>query len=228
MNKFLIITFSILFGLIFLFLGIIFVIYCVDSYRIAHDPTLYAGFQIIEQKQISAEDGMTFYTTQVDTNHPKNPYRLYVFTSPEKKKHLFFVDSYMEPFKPKVSHIADINGESYYLIEDYIVNYHNGNFTRVAAQSLDAFEKSDEEFQEYVPVVKMLVEQGSWFWLHEGAEFLLKSQEAEFVTQILINFETDNQENKEHKEPYYRSTLTYDKMMEKCKETAEKFMIELP
>ena len=102
----------------------------IDSYRIANDPTLYNGFRIIEKKQITAEDGMTFYTVQVDMNHPKTPYRLYVFTSDDKENHLCFVDSYMHKFKPKVNFIMSINGEDYYEIEKYIINNYNFNKNR--------------------------------------------------------------------------------------------------
>lgn len=200
------------------------VTYMIDSHKIANDPTLYNGFKIIEEKQITAEDGLTFYTLQVDTNHPKTPYRLYVFTSDNKEENpLCFVDSYMHKFKPKVDFIMSVNGEDYYEIEKYIINHDNGEFSNLSAMSLDAIEVSDEKFDEYVPVVKKLVEKDSWFWLYEGAELLLKSEEKAYIIEILRNFESANKEKTEYWEPYYRTTLTYEKMVSKCNELLQKY-----
>lgn len=216
----------ILYGvLLFLFLTLIYIlaIFIKDTYTIKNDPTLYNGFRIIEKKQITAVDGMTFYTVQVDMNHPKTPYRLYVFASDNKENHLCFVDSYMHKFKPKVNFIMSINGEDYYEIEKYIINHDNGEFSNLSAMSLDAIEVSDKKFDEHIPVVKKLVEQGSWFWLYEGAEFLLKSEEKPYIVEILRNFESVNKEKTEYSEQYYRSTLTYEKMVSKCQELLQKY-----
>ena len=177
MKKIIIITSSLFLGLIVVWIAIMMVTYMIDSHKIDNDPTLYNGFKIIEEKQITAEDGLTFYTLQVDMNHPKTPYRLYVFPTKKKENHLFYVDSYMDKFKPSISYIIRSDNGGYYVIEDYIVNYNNGGFTTIAAGYLDSFEPTEENFLEYVPVVKKLVERGSWFWLYEGAEFLLKSEE---------------------------------------------------
>lgn len=223
MKKIIIITSSLFFGLIVVWIAIMMVTYLIESYRIANDPTLYNGFKIIEEKQITAEDGLAFYTVQVDMNHPKTPYRLYVFTSDDKENHLCFVDSYMHKFKPKVNFIMSVDGEDYYEIEKYIINHDNGEFSNFSAMSLDAIDTSDEKFDEYVPVVKKLVEQGSWFWLYEGAEFLLKSEEKADIMEILRNFESTNKEKTEYSEQYYRSTLTYEKMVSKCQELLQKY-----
>lgn len=223
MKKIIIITFSLFLSLIVLWIAIMVVTYMFDSYRIANDPTLYNGFKIIEEKQITAEDGLTFYTLQVDMNQPKTLYRLYVFTSDNKENHLCFVDSYMYKFIPKVNLIMTSKDESYYVIESQIINYNNGEFSNLSAMSLDAIEVSNEKFDEYVPVVKKLVEQGSWFWLYEGAEFLLKSEEKSYIIEILRNFESVNKEKTEFSEPYYRSTLTYEKMLSKCNELLQKY-----
>ena len=195
----------------------------INSYRLANDPTLYNGYKIIEEKQISAEDGINFYTLQVDTNHPKTPYRLYVFTSETKDNWLFFIDSYMHKFTPKVNLIMCSKDESYYEIEDQIINYENGGYSTISAGYLDNFEATEETFSEYVPVVKKLIEKESWFWLYEGAEFLLKSEEKSYIIEILRNFESSNKEKTEYSEPYYRSTLTYEKMLSKCNELLQKY-----
>lgn len=194
-----------------------------EEHDIKNDPTLYNRCKIIEEKQITAEDGITFYTLQVETENPKTPYRLYVFTSDDKENHLCFVDSYSGEIKPKVNFILSAGYESYYVIEEYIINHDNGAFSELSAMSLDAIESSEEKFDEYVPVVKKLVEQGSWFWLHEGAEFLLKSEEKAYIMEILRNFESANKEKTEYSEPCYRSTLTYEEMVSKCNELLQKY-----
>ena len=77
----------ILYGVhLFLFLTLIYIlaIFIKDTYTMKNDSTLYNGFKIIQEKQITAEDGLSLYTVQVDMNHPKTPYRLYVF--PTKKR----------------------------------------------------------------------------------------------------------------------------------------------
>lgn len=220
----------ILYGvLLFLFLTLIYIlaIFIKDTYTMKNDSTLYNGFKIIQEKQITADDGLSLYTVQVDMNHPKTPYRLYVFPTKKKKNHLFYVDSYMDKFKPSISYIIRSDNGGYYVIEDYIVNYNNGGFTTIAAGYLDSFESTEENFLEYVPVVKKLVERGSWFWLYEGAEFLLKSEEKSYIMEILRNFESANKEKTEYSEPYYRSTLTYEKMLSKCNELLQKYGEEL-
>lgn len=210
--------------LLILFVGVyVLTIYIRDTHTAKNDTTLYEGFKIIEEKQISAEDGMNFYTLQVETNHPKTPYRLYVFASEVRDNQLFFVDSYMHKFTPKVNLIMSSKDESYYEIESQIVNYNNGEFTTIAAGYLDSFETTEATFSEYVPVVKKLVEKESWFWLYEGAEFLLKSEEKAYIMEILRKFERANKEKTEYSEQYYRSTLTYEKMVSKCNELLQKY-----
>lgn len=209
--------------LVFLIGIYVLAIYIKDTRAIKNDTTLYEGFKIIEEKQISAEDGMVFYTLQVETNHPKTPYRLYVFTSKTKDNRLFFVDSYMHKFTPKANLIMSSKDESYYEIEDQIINYENGEYSTIAAGYLDNFEVTEETFSEYVPVIKKLVEKESWFWLYEGAEFLLKSEEKSYIMEVLTNFQSDNKEKIEYSEPYYRSTLTYEKMVNKCNELLQKY-----
>jgi len=223
MKKIITIAIGSIVGLSIIWISVMLIIYFVNNYKIATDPTLYEGFKIIEEKQISAEDGMAFYTVQVDMNHPKTPYRLYIFTSDNKENHLCFVDSYKYKFKPKVNFIMSVDGEDYYELEKYIINHDNGEFSNLSAMSLDAIEDSNDKFDEYVPVVKKLVEQGSWFWLYEGAEFLLKSEEKSYIIEILKNFESANKEKTEYSEPYYRSTLTYEKMLSKCNELLQKY-----
>ena len=223
MKKALLIVISSIVGIFLLWIMYMLILFAIDLYKIANDPTLYNGFKIIEHKTITAEDGMNFYTLQVDMNHPKTPYRLYVFTSDNKENHLCFVDSYMHKFKPKVNFIMSVNSEDYYEIEKYIINHDNGEFSNLSAMSLDSIEVSDEKFDEYVPVVKKLIEQGSWFWLYEGAEFLLKSEERAYIMEVLSNFEIANKEKTEYSEPYYRSTLTYEKMLSKCNELLQKY-----
>ena len=223
MRKVITIAFGSVFGVLIIWIAVMLIIHFVNDNKIATDPTLYEGFKIIEEKQISAEDGMNFYTLQVETNHPKTPYRLYVFTSETKDNRLFFVDSYMHKITPKVNLIMDSKDESYYEIEDQIINCKNGEYSTIAAGYLDNFEAADEAFSEYVPVVKKLVEKESWFWLYEGAEFLLKSEERAYTMEVLSNFEIANKEKTEYSEPYYRSTLTYDKMLSKCNELLQKY-----
>ena len=113
--------------------------------------------------------------------------------------------------------------ESYYEIEDQIINCKNGEYSTIAAGYLDSFEPTEVTFSEYVPVVKKLVEKESWFWLYEGAEFLLKSEEKSYIMEILRSFQSDNKEKIEYSEPYYRSTLTYEKMVSKCNELLQKY-----
>lgn len=223
MKKLLVITFSLLLVAIFVLLAIILGSYFVDSYRIANDPTLYQGFKIIEEKQIIAEDGMTFYTLQVDMNHPKTPYRLYVFPTEARRNHMFYVDSYMDKFEPSVKFILATETGSYYEIEDEIVNHCNGEFTILAAGYLENFKTTEEDFIDYVPVVRKLVEGGSWFWLYEGAEFLLKSDEKEYMLEVLRTFESNNQDKTEYSEPCHRLILTYETMVEKCNELLQKY-----
>lgn len=223
MKKIITIAFCSIVGLLIIWISVMIIIHFVNNNKIATDPTLYEGFKIIEEKQISAEDGMNFYTLQVETNHPKTPYRLYVFTSETKDNRLFFVDSYMHKITPKVNLIMGSKDESYYEIEDQIINCKNGEYSTIAAGYLDSFETTEATFSEYVPVVKKLVEKESWFWLYEGAEFLLKSEEKSYIMEILRSFQSDNKEKIEYSEPYYRSTLTYEKMVSKCNELLQKY-----
>lgn len=223
MKKIITIAFCSIVGLLIIWISVMIIIHFVNNNKIATDPTLYEGFKIIEEKQISAEDGMNFYTLQVETNHPKTPYRLYVFTSETKDNRLFFVDSYMHKITPKVNLIMASIDESYYEIEDQIINCKNGEYSTIAAGYLDNFETTEATFSEYVPVVKKLVEKESWFWLYEGAEFLLKSEEKSYIMEILRSFQSDNKEKIEYSEPYYRSTLTYEKMVSKCNELLQKY-----
>lgn len=224
-SPWIIIGFICYFILVFLFLAGLFCIamFIKEEHDIKNDPTLYNRCKIIEEKQITAEDGMTFYTLQVETENPKTPYRLYVFPTRTKENRLFGVKSYGCKIEANVSLIMSSKDESYYVIENFIVNHKSGEYSTIAAAYLKNFETSEENFSEYVPVVKKLVEQGSWFWLHEGAEFLLKSEEKAYIMEILRNFESANKEKTEYSEPCYRSTLTYEKMVNKCNELLQKY-----
>lgn len=116
MKKVICIFLCVILLLVFLIGIYVLVIYIKDTCAIKNDPTLYNGFKIIEQKTVTAEDGVEFFTVQVDMNNPKIPYRLYVFTSNNKEKHLCFVDSYMHRFNPEVKLITSSGNESYYVI----------------------------------------------------------------------------------------------------------------
>ena len=223
MKNFLIITFSLILVAIIVLIAIILGSYFIDSYRIANDPTLYQGFKIIEEKQITAEDGMTFYTIQVDMNHPKTPYRLYVFSSEKMRKHILYVDLYTYEFEPNVNFIMSSKTGSYYEVGDTILNYYNGEFRPLASGYLENFENTEEDFTYYVPVVRKLIEKNSWFWLYEGAEFLLKSDEKEYMLEVLRTFESNNQDKTEYSEPCHRLILTYETMVEKCNELLQKY-----
>lgn len=223
MKKALLIVISSIVGIFLLWIMYMLILFAIESYKIANDPTLYNGFKIIEQKTVTAEDGLTFYTLQVDMNHPKTPYRLYVFTSDDRKEQLFFEDSYMDRIVPEVALVYMADNIAYYQIESQIIKHNNGKFQTKAAKSLDYSNPLEKNNLDYVPVIKKLVEQGSWFWLHEGAEFLLKSEEKAYITDVLSNFETNNKEKTEYSEPYYRGTLTYEKMASKCNELLQKY-----
>jgi len=223
MKKALLIVISSIVGIFLLWIMYMLILFAIDSYKIANDPTLYNGFKIIEKKTVTAEDGLTFYTLQVDMNHPKTPYRLYVFTSDDRKEPLFFEDSYMDRIVPEVNLILKINNKSYYRFDSFIVRYDGACYNSIAAGALNYIKSCDSQYVEYVPAVKKLVEQGSWFWLYEGAEFLLKFEEQSYIFDVLRNFEIDNKEKTEYSEPYYRSTLTYEKMVSKCNELIQKY-----